>query len=51
LLLFDIDRGAGSPATQGRAKVKSLIRKKAAAGKAVAQCCAKVGKVVYGCHD
>ncbi len=29
----------------------SLIRKKATAEKAVAQCCAKISKVVAGCHD
>jgi len=31
--------------------MKSLIRKKDAAEKAVAQCCAKISKVVAGCHD
>ncbi len=31
--------------------MKSLIHKKPANQKAVAQCCAKNSKVVAGCHD
>lgn len=31
--------------------MKSLIRKKPAGDKAVAQCCAKISKIVAGCHD
>jgi hypothetical protein len=31
--------------------MKSLIRPKKAAGKSVAQCCAKISTVVAGCHD
>lgn len=31
--------------------MKSLIGKKPATGKAVAQCCAKNSKAVAGCHD
>lgn len=31
--------------------MKSLIRKKQASGKNVAQCCAKISPVVAGCHD
>jgi hypothetical protein len=31
--------------------MKSLVRKKKAADKKVAQCCAKISTVVAGCHD
>lgn len=31
--------------------MKSLIRKKPAQGKEVAQCCAKISTLVAGCHD
>ena len=31
--------------------MKSLIRKKPATEKKVAQCCAKISPVVAGCHD
>ena len=31
--------------------MKSLIKKKPAGAKPVAQCCAKLSKVVAGCHD
>lgn len=31
--------------------MKSLIRKKPESDKTVAQCCAKISKIVAGCHD
>ena len=31
--------------------MKSLIRKKPQGDKAVAQCCAKISRIVAGCHD
>ena len=31
--------------------MKSLIKKKPTLNKATTQCCAKVSKIVVGCHD
>ena len=31
--------------------LKSLIRRKHTGGKEIAQCCAKISKLVAGCHD